>query len=139
VSGDDKHQKMHLSKKPKPKLRFLSQNLPKPTDNGNFGNVTTLTIRDHAFSHFGTISHVTAYYLKVVNVLLSISASRQTTCYLICQLVNDDIKGTLLFQRLVEIKLKQHITKHATTATKLKILPKHQQTENITFVPLCAM
>ena len=47
VSGDDKHQKMHLSKKPKPKLRFLSQNLPKPTDNGNFGNVTTLSVIMH--------------------------------------------------------------------------------------------
>jgi len=43
MSGDDEHRKSDsLSRKPKAKLRFFSQNLPEPTDNRNFEIVITL-------------------------------------------------------------------------------------------------
>ena len=47
------------------------------------------------------------YYLEPLNVHLGIMTTRLAACYLISQLVNDDIKWTLLLQWLVKIKLRQ--------------------------------
>jgi len=47
-----------------------------------------------------------ASYLKPVDVLLCILAARLTASDLISQFVNDDVKRPLLFQWLIEIKLK---------------------------------
>ena len=58
-----------------------------------------------------TFYHHNIHYLEPVDVLLSIATAGLTACNLISELVNNDIKWTLLFQRLIEINLWQQYDK----------------------------
>jgi len=73
-------------------------------------------------------------YLKPFNVLLGIAAARLTACYLISQLVNDNIKRTLLLQWLVKIKLKQYVDRNLIRCRKMLLI--HLQT-GYTYITDC--
>jgi len=61
----------------------------------------------HIYKITGKQPGDTNNYLKPIDVLLGISAAWLTASYLIRQLVNDDVKWSLLLQRLVKIELTQ--------------------------------